>query len=220
VEDDNLVRESLAILIGGASGYQCVGAHASGEQALEKAESEQPQVVLMDINLPKMSGIECARALRTRLPEVQIIMLTMYEDEDTVFQALEAGATGYLLKRTAYSQILAAIEDVHNGGSPMTSTIARKVIQSVSRARVAVPPKPGGLAELSPRETEILTLLAKGFRYKEIAQTLGIKLETVRTHLRRIYEKLHVSSRTEAVVTLLGTSKTIPLMGDNASVAR
>src|SRR5436190_23738884 len=223
VEDDDLVRESLAVLIGGAAGFACVGAYPSGEQALEQIHSQIPDVVLMDIHLPKMSGIECVRGLKEQLPNAQIVMLTMYEDDKLVFDSIRAGASGYLLKRTPHVQILAAIQDIHQGGSPMTSSIARKVVQllreppirrtedecriadfrnadtsSASPAR-----RTSSLPRLSPREMEILTLLAKGYRYKEIAETLAINIETVRTHLRRIYEKLQVSSRTEAVVKFL-----------------
>jgi DNA-binding NarL/FixJ family response regulator len=197
VEDDDVVRESLAVLIGGASGFACVGTFPTAEQALEKLPPERPDVVLMDIKLPKMSGVECTRALKQLLPEAQVVMLTVYDD-DMIFDAIRAGASGYLLKRERHTKILAAIEDVHQGGSPMTSSIARKVIQSVRQEHAAALPAPSGLASLSPRENEILSYLAKGSRYKEIANQLGIKLETVRTHLRRIYEKLHVSSRTEA----------------------
>src|SRR5436190_16097216 len=219
VEDDDLVRESLAVLIGGAAGFACVGAYPSGEQALEQIHSQIPDVVLMDIHLPKMSGIECVRGLKEQQPKVQIVMLTMYEDDKLVFDSLCAGASGFLLKRTPHVQILAAIQDIHQGGSPMTSSIARKVVQllrqpsprvqrnecRVAELKDADPPLPRVTGNslpprLSPRETEILALLAKGYRYKEIANTLGINIETVRTHLRRIYDKLQVSSRTEAVV--------------------
>jgi len=203
VEDDDLVRESLAVLVGGAPGFSCVGAYASGEEALRHLPARQPDVVLMDIHLPGISGIECVRKLTALLPKTQTIMLTMYEDENAVFESLQAGAAGYLLKRTPHVQVLAAIDDVHQGGSPMSSAIARKVVQLARQAPGNGQAAAAGLAHLSPRETEILTHLAKGYRYKEIAEALSINIETVRTHLRRIYEKLRVGSRTEAVVKFL-----------------
>jgi DNA-binding NarL/FixJ family response regulator len=203
------VRDSLAVLINGASGFSCVGAYDSSEQALRCLPSDCHDVVLMDVRLPQASGIECVRQLKGMVPQTQIIMLTMYEDDQLVFESLRAGASGYLLKRTPHVEILAAIEDVHAGGSPMTSSIARKVVQMARQATAAVAPEPMSspaqdqLTRLSPREREILRHLTKGYRYKEIAQALGINIETVRTHLRRIYEKLHVSSRTEAAVKFL-----------------
>ena len=153
----------------------------------------------MDIRLPRLSGIECARRLKDVLPATQIVMLTVFEDDERVFDSLVAGASGYLIKRTPPAQILEAIVDVHRGGSPMSGAIARKVVQYVWAARPAKP----GLA-VSPREQEILDHLARGYRYKEIAEALSISIDTVRSHIRRIYEKLHVSSRTEAVVKFLG----------------
>jgi len=211
VEDDEVVRESLAVLIGGAEGFSCTGTYASGEKAVEGIPLDVPDVVLMDIRLSRMSGIDCVRRLREVLPSSQIIMLTMFEDDKSVFDSLAAGATGYLLKRPPHVQVLAAIQDVHQGGSPMTSSVARKVLQLARRAKAVPAPAQDGLAHLSPRESEVLALLAKGFRYKEIADSLGINLETVRTHLRRIYQKLQVSSRTEAVVKFLGIALTATL---------
>ena len=210
VEDDDVIRESLHVLINGATGFECVWASPSAEDALERLPHAQPEVVLMDINLPRMSGIGCVARLKNVCPSAQIVMLTMYEDDVAIFDSLEAGASGYLLKRTPHAQILEAIEEVQAGGSPMTGSIARRIVQSVQRVRVeARQPRGGeaaspGLLDVSPREHEVLTLLAQGYRYKEIAERLGINVETVRTHLRRIYEKLHVSSRTEAVVKFLG----------------
>jgi DNA-binding NarL/FixJ family response regulator len=212
VEDDDVIRESLAILINGASGYRCVAACPTAEIALEKLPEAKPDVVLMDINLPQMSGVECVCRLKARCPDTQFIMLTMYEDDQRVFDSLTAGATGYLLKRTPHAQVLEAIRNAWEGGSPMTSSIARKVVQSFQRARAALSSgRPHPLAEavhISPREEEVLKLLVQGYRYKEIADTLEIAVETVRTHLRRIYEKLHVSSRTEAVVKYLEQQRT------------
>jgi DNA-binding NarL/FixJ family response regulator len=203
VEDDAGARQSLAYLIGGTPGFACVCVCADGESALAQLPALRPDVVLMDIHLPGLSGIECVRRLKAVLPEVQIVMLTVFEDEERVFDALAAGATGYLVKRTPPAEILAAIAEVRRGGSPMSSAIARKVVQAFQHSRRSAP---GGALELSPREQEILTLLARGLRYKEVADQLGIALDTVRSHIRRIYEKLHVTSRTEAVVKFLGHS--------------
>lgn len=202
VEDDASVRECLAIVINGSSGYRCVGTHPDAESALHRLPVELPHVTLMDIHLPSLSGIECLRILKPKLPETQFIMLTAYSDDSMVFEALAAGATGYLLKRTPPSEILEAIDEAHRGGSPMTSQIARKVVQSFRLPMPATAVDGGGSVEatLSVREHEILNHLSKGYRYKEIASQLNISTETVRTHLRRIYEKLQVHSRTEAVV--------------------
>ena len=196
VEDDPRIRESLTILINGAQNIRCVSSHASAEEALAQLPLKRPDVVLMDINLPTMSGIECVRQLKELLPRVQILMLTMYEDDDLVFQALTAGATGYLVKRTSPAELLAAIEDVHSGASPMSGKIARTVVEYFHKIKSVTPPQ----TNLSKREAEILDLLVKGYRYKEIADALGISFETVRSHLKNIYEKLHVHSRTEAVM--------------------
>lgn len=205
VEDDDVIRESLSVLINGAAGFVCVCASASAELALQAVPQAQPNVALIDVNLPGMSGIECVARLKQACPQMQIVMLTMFEDDDAIFNSLAAGATGYLLKRTPHVQILDAIEDVHAGGSPMTGSIARRLVRSFQQTRPSprdeFAPQP---LNLSPREQEVLTCLAQGYRYKEIADRLAINVETVRTHLRRIYEKLHVSSRTEAVVKFLG----------------
>jgi len=161
-----------------------------------------PDVVLMDINLSKLSGIDCVRQLKPQLASTQFIMLTVYSDDRLIFEALSAGASGYLLKRTVPSEIINAIREVHRGGSPMSGQIARRVVQSFRSAPGAKKNDPEK-ARLSPREHEILTFLSKGYRYKEIAAELNISTETVRTHLRRIYEKLQVRSGTEAVVRFL-----------------
>jgi DNA-binding NarL/FixJ family response regulator len=194
VEDDARVRASLARLIDGAPGFRCVSQHASAESALEELPAVRPDVVLMDINLPGLSGVECVRRLKTIVPDVQVVMLTVYEDTDLIFAALAAGATGYLLKRTPPDELLGGIRDVHRGGSPMTGHIARKVVRSFQDAEV-------GQDEdvLSPREREVLDHLAQGYLYKEIAARLAISYDTVHTYVRRIYEKLQVHSRTEAV---------------------
>lgn len=199
VEDDARIRDSLAVLINGAPNIRCVSSHATGEEALAQLPLKRPDVVLMDINLPRMSGIECVRQLKLLMPGLQILMLTMYEDDDLVFQALTAGASGYLVKRTSPAELLAAIEEVHSGASPMSGKIARTVVEYFHKLQHIVPAQ----GNLSRREHEILDLLVKGYRYKEIADALGISFETVRSHLKNIYEKLHVHSRTEAVVKYL-----------------
>jgi DNA-binding NarL/FixJ family response regulator len=195
VEDDALVREILADWVRHASGFKCVGAHASVEQALEHLPAEKPSVVLMDINLPGLSGIEGVRRLKPILPDAQFLMLTVYEDADHVFEALEAGATGYLLKQTPRCELLASIKDVYAGGSPMTSNIARRVVQAFQRQDATVPES----AKLSPREREVLELLARGYLYKEIMHSLNVSRGTLNTYVRRTYEKLHVRSRAQAV---------------------
>jgi len=202
IEDDAPAREILARWIRRADGFHCVGEHDSAESALRDLPREKPDVVLVDINLPGLNGIECVRRLKPLLPQTQFVMLTVYEDADHIFDALKAGATGYLLKQTQRHELLAALRQVHAGGSPMTSNIARKVVQSFQQqpsARVAEGQEWGETAELSPREREVLDLLAKGYLYKEIADTLSISLPTVNTYIRRIYEKLHVRSRGQAV---------------------
>lgn len=200
VEDDPGTRQSLALLIGGAPGFQCVSVHPDAESALVELPLSRLDVVLMDIQLPRLSGLECVRRLKARMPDVQFIMLTVFEDDERVFDSLAAGATGYLLKRTTPGEILEAIAEVHRGGSPMTSAIARRVVQAFRRSSPAGGSSPG---QVSSREHEILTLLSRGYRYKEIAEQLGIALDTVRSHIRRLYQKLHVTSRTEAVVRFL-----------------
>lgn len=199
IEDDPRIRESLAVLINGAQKIRCISSYGTAEEALAQVPLTKPDVVLMDINLPAMTGIECTRQLKQLMPKLQILMLTMYEDDDLVFQALTAGASGYLVKRTSPAELLAAIEEVHGGASPMSGKIARTVVGYFHQLKQVIPVRDN----LSRREQEILELLARGDRYKEIADTLGISFETVRSHLKNIYEKLHVHSRTEAVVKYL-----------------
>ncbi len=200
VEDSAGIRESLATLINGASKLRCISSYPNAEEALKDIPLKKPDVVLMDINLPRMSGIECVQKLKVLLPKLQILMLTVFEDEDQLIKSFLAGATGYLLKRTKPAKLLEAIEEVHRGDSPMSGKIARIVVQHFNNKGAASPQTVG----LSKREQEILDLLVKGYRYKEISDALGISFDTVRSHLRNIYEKLHVSSRTEAVVKYLG----------------
>lgn len=199
VEDDQRVRESLSVLINGAEDVRCVATYGTGEAALEDVARKQPDVVLMDINLPGMSGIDCVRKLKVQMPKLQILMLTMYEDDEKVFESLVAGASGYLVKRTSPAELLKAIAEVHSGASPMSGKIARTVVQYFQTLQSEAPQQ----QYLSKREEEILNLLVKGYRYKEIADALSIGYETVRSHLKNIYDKLHVHSRTEAVVKYL-----------------
>lgn len=199
VEDDNDVRQSLAMLLNGSDGFQCVSNHRSTEEALVGIPVAKPDVVLMDINLPGKTGIECVRQLKARHPDVLYLMLTMYEDANLIFQSLTAGASGYLLKRTPPAKLLEAIGEARDGGAPMSSKIARIVVQHFQNQKAPA----SELTTLTPREREVLDLLSKGHRYKEISDTLSISFDTVRAHLRNIYDKLHVRSRTEAVVKYL-----------------
>lgn len=215
VEDDVKVRESLGRLIDGSPGYRCVSRHASGEDALREIPRINPDVTLMDINLTGINGVECVRRLKPLLPDTQIIMLTVYQNTDHIFNALAAGATGYMLKQTKPADLLAAIRDVFEGGSPMNSHIARKIVQSFQRPAT----RPAEDQNLSPREAQVLDLLAKGFLYKEIAENMGLTYATVHTHIRHIYEKLHVRSRTEAVAKHLGQSRLSPKPNDAAHPA-
>ena len=195
IEDDAPAREILSDWIRRAQGFQFVSQYGDAESALAKLAADQPEVVLVDINLPGMSGIECVRRLKPVLPQTQFVMVTVYEDSDHIFNALAAGASGYLLKQTPRDELLAALKDVYAGGSPMTSNIARKVVQSFQRPTSQTDES----ANLSPREREVLELLARGYLYKEISSSLGISTPTVNTYIRRIYEKLHVRSRAQAV---------------------
>jgi DNA-binding NarL/FixJ family response regulator len=199
VEDDEGIRTSLASLVRRAPALRCAGDYADAETALKEIPRRPPDVVLMDINLPGMNGVECVRQLKASLPTVQFLMLTVYEDSDSLFNSLKAGASGYLLKRTASSRLLEAIRDVHAGGSPMTPQLARRVVQYFSK------PAEGdsSVSRLTPGERDFLEQLAKGYAYKEIADRLNISIDTVRSYVRTVYEKLHVHSRTEAVVKYL-----------------
>jgi DNA-binding NarL/FixJ family response regulator len=199
VEDSDKFRETLARVLNRAEGFRCISHYPNAEDALKALPQDKPEVVLMDINLPGMNGVECVRQLKQSLPTVQVMMLTVYEDTENIFNALAAGASGYMLKRTPRDELLDAIREVHRGGSPMTTHIARKVVQSFQRAAPASSPTEA----LSPREQEVLDCLAQGFLYKEIAEKLSISYETVHTYIRRIYEKLQVRTRTEAVAKFL-----------------
>lgn len=199
VEDNEQLRVTLARVLNRAEGVKCISHYGSAEAALEGIPKDKPDVVLMDINLPGINGVECVRQLKPMLPGTQMMMLTVYEDTENIFNALTAGAAGYLLKRTKSTELLDAIHEVHRGGSPMTTHIARKVIQSFQRKGPSQQPA----ENLSQREQEVLDCLAQGLIYKEIADKLGISYETVHTYIRRIYEKLQVRTRTEAVAKFL-----------------
>jgi DNA-binding NarL/FixJ family response regulator len=196
VEDDEQVRENLASLIRETNGFECIGTFSSGEQALDGMPRRAPDVVLMDVNLPGMSGVECVRLLKSQLPDLQVVILTVYDDSDRIFQALQMGASGYLLKRSTSEEILRAVEDVHRGGAPMSSYIARKVVQSFQRQG----PSEKASENLTKRENDVLNYVARGYTNKEIADALGLSAETVRGYLKTIYSKLHVRSRTEAAM--------------------
>ncbi len=202
VEDDRAVRASLLGMLQRVADCRCVGDFGSAEDGLQKLPALRPAVILMDINLPGMSGVECVRQLSQLLPATRILMLTVREDPDSIFNSLAAGASGYLLKPVRAAELVAAVKDVFRGGAPMTSSIARKVVQSFKQA-VASPR--GESENLSPREQGVLDALAKGYSYKETAELLGISYSTVHTHIERIYHKLHVQSRGQAVAKYLGT---------------
>ena len=201
VEDSRTIRESLRRIIDDTPGLQCAWAVGSAEEAIAHAPRCRPEVILMDIHLPNMSGIECAARIKEISPETDVIMLTVYEDNDKIFRALQAGACGYLLKRTQPERLIQAIQDVRNGGAPMTSEIARRLVETFQQPRAAAA-QPA--VELSRREREILELVSGGYGNKEIADQLSIGLETVRHHLKRVYDKFHVHSRSEAVVKFMG----------------
>ncbi len=204
VEDKAGFRDSLARMLNEAKGFTCLHTYGSAEEALTGVPADPPDVVLMDINLPGMNGVECVRRLHTLVPQVRVIMLTVYENTENIYAALKAGASGYILKRTSPAKLLEAIQDVVDGGAPMSSAIARKVVQSFQET----PPAAGTLENLSAREQEVLDMLAKGYLYKEISDKLQLGLGTIKTYVRRIYEKLHVQSRTEAVIKYLGQDST------------
>ena len=200
VEDNRGTRDELIKLFNRASGIKCLHAYASAEEAILGIPKEPPQVAVMDINLPGMSGIECVGQLRRQCPTMQVLMLTTYEEADLIFSSLRAGANGYLLKNMPADELVQAVVDVRAGGAPMSMQIARKVVAHFHQLQKT----PGDMGQLTRRENEILQLLAKGCLYKEIASQLGISMSTVRTHIHSVYEKLHVQSRTEAVVKFLG----------------
>jgi len=195
VEDDARLRKQLVQILEDIDDIECVIVCASAEEALEKIPSKNPDVVLMDIKLPRMSGIQCVAELKRILPEVQVIMVTVYEDSERIFKALKAGASGYLVKSGPPEQLIAAIRDVFAGGAPMSGHIARKVVQHFH----LMGPATSEADNLSPREKQVLDLLAMGFIYKEIGGKLDIGTETVRTYVKNICQKMHVRGRVEAV---------------------
>jgi DNA-binding NarL/FixJ family response regulator len=197
VEDNHTIREGLAALINGTTGYKCIASYVDCEKFLIEFEKIEPDVVLMDIALPGMNGIECVKIATEKKPELAILMLTIYEESDKVFDALCAGACGYLVKKTPPSRLLEAIKEVSEGGSPMSSRIAREVINAFKKGIIS--PEEEQEYKLSVREKEVLYQLAEGNNYQEIADELFISVDTVRHHIRNIYKKLHVHSRSEAV---------------------
>lgn len=205
VEDDRITREGLATLVRKSPDLQLVETYADGESAIRGIAHDLPDVVVMDLNLAppgsgSLNGTDCVAALKTAHPRLQVIMLTVYDDADRIFESLRAGASGYILKRTSPAEIVAAIKEVHAGGAPMSMQIARRVVDSFRRET----PRPSEFQSLTPREREILSLLAEGGLYKEIARKLGISTSTVRVHLHSVYSKLHVQTRTQAVLKYLG----------------
>jgi DNA-binding NarL/FixJ family response regulator len=201
VEDNQPLAEELQALFDSQPDMVVLDVFVSAELAMQNLSTRTPDLLIVDIRLPGMNGVELIKSLKPLFPELPILVLTMYDESDLIFDALKAGASGYILKRTAGDELCEAVRQIQRGGSPMSPSIARKVVQSF-QAQPSLPVPPA--AKLSPREEEVLELLANGALYKEIAGTLGISLDTVRTHLRRIYEKFHVHSRTEAVVKFLG----------------
>jgi DNA-binding NarL/FixJ family response regulator len=202
VDDQSELREKIASFLDSTAGLKCLSGYASAQEALAGLPVEKPDVILMDINLGGVSGIECVRQLKPKLPHSQVIMLTVFEDTEKIFTALTAGASGYLLKRMPLSKLSEAIHEVMEGGSPMSAPIAREVVRLLQR----IPNSGDANAHLSPREREVLERLAAGRTYKNIANEMGVTIHTVRSYIRRIYEKLHVQSRTEAVAKYLGHS--------------
>jgi DNA-binding NarL/FixJ family response regulator len=207
VEDNETVRQTLSELIEATPGFRCVCTCATGKEALVEIPRAKPDVVLMDIHLPGESGIVCTARLKERLPDLQVIILTVYKDIELIFQALKAGASGYLLKRAPTEDILRALKEVRSGGAPMTGEIARLIVQSFQTPST----RGSDMQGLTRRELEILELLAEGISNKEIATRIGISFETVRTHLGHIYEKLHVQGRTEAVTRFLKSGPNLDL---------
>lgn len=201
VEDDLGVQQALKTIVARAASLSFVGAYSSAEEAFDKILATRPEVALVDINLPGKSGITLVAELKAKFPKLLVMMITVYEDGDQIFASLQAGAAGYMLKRSQPEEIVQGIEQLYAGGSPMSPEVARKVVAFFQRR----PPSNEGLEQLTPREMDILSELAEGCRYKEIAENLKISIETVRTHIQHIYVKLHVQSRTEAVVKYMRT---------------
>jgi DNA-binding NarL/FixJ family response regulator len=199
VEDNDDLRKSMKSLLQRSPPLRVVADYPDAESALADMVRQKPDVVLMDVKLPKMDGVECVRQLKTLLPTVLVVMLTVHDDNDSLFNSILAGADGFLLKDTVPSRLVEAIEEVRNGGSPMTPQIARRIVQRFRKAD----PEPAEMEKLTPREREVLEQLALGNRYKEISEKLGISLDGIRFHIRGVYNKLQVHSRTEAVLKFL-----------------
>lgn len=204
VDDDETLSSTLSVLISGDPGMTLVSVYSNPVEAVARLPKDGPHVVIMDLQMPGMTGIQAIAKLKPLMQDTQFLVLTSHCDDEEVFDSLMAGATGYLLKRSSSVEILQAISEIHNGGSPMSSYIARLVVQSYMTKKKKAGQKSDAVSSLSPRETEIVSLLSQGHLYKEIADELNISLETVRTHIRRVYEKLQVSTRTEAAVKYLG----------------
>lgn len=200
VEDIDEIRRSLETIIKNAPDCLLMASFSNAEAALKELPELQPDITIMDINLPGMTGIDCIREVRTKCPKTQFMMFTVYEDSEQVFEALEAGASGYLLKNTSPEKIISAIKELYDGGAPMSAGIARRVVHSFQKQSAVADER----AKLSPRENDVLSLLAKGLLYKEISQKLGISFGTVRQHIHNIYEKLHVQNKTEAINKAFG----------------
>lgn len=200
VEDDAGTRDSLSQVLQNAPELTCLHAYPDGETALHEIPRETPDIVLMDIRLPGMSGIECVAKLKEKVPALVVLMLTTYEESDLIFDSLRAGATGYLLKNMPPAELINAVIQARTGGSPLSMRIARKIVGHFQEIKKPV----SDTEELTKREHEILSLLAKGFLYKEIADQLGISINTVRVHIQKVYEKLHVHSRSQAIMRFMG----------------
>jgi DNA-binding NarL/FixJ family response regulator len=199
IEDDTALRKAITEWVASDKRFKIVSEHGNAEEAIRQLPDKSPDVVLSDINLPGLSGIECVRQLKGRMPKTQFLMLTVYDDNDRIFQALAAGASGYLVKRASRSELLTAIIDVHRGESPMSSGIARKIVKSFQRVYPVASPK----ERLTPREKQVLEFLAQGHMYKEIADQLSLSVPTINCYIRSIYEKLQVHSRSQAVAKFL-----------------
>jgi DNA-binding NarL/FixJ family response regulator len=203
VDDESGLRESIVGFLKTTKGFRCVSQYERAEEALKKLPADKPDVVLMDIKMHGMDGIECVRLLKEKMPNVQVVMLTVFEDTELIFSALKAGASGYLLKRQPPAKLVEAINEVVTGGSPMSAPIARKVVELLQGGDLRTTKSAGSKFELSERELQVLQQLAAGQVYKQIADSLDVSIHTVRSYARRIYEKLHVHTRAEAVAKFL-----------------